>query len=265
MRLLLAMAAVGAVTLSVPAAAQQQLITFTGTSFLAPSGTPLAGLQFLNGLPMSGSFLIDTQAAGFQPGAPAGGLGTSGFLTGAILAGQINLAGGAVTLLRNGNDFGNIFTVNDGAVPGQPNRRIDQMGYSTGSRLVAGSIVQPYTIFGPLPPDIFFSSLFFGRTQLADLPQGPQMITDVTTRDFAGVLSGPLGTPPFLSIRFVQGNPAGGVLAGLPGQQISIGNFQYSITNVGGAVPEPASWAMLIMGFGLVGASARRRRMALAA
>jgi hypothetical protein len=32
----------------------------------------------------------------------------------------------------------------------------------------------------------------------------------------------------------------------------------------GGAVPEPASWAMLIAGFGLVGASARRRR-ALAA
>jgi len=30
------------------------------------------------------------------------------------------------------------------------------------------------------------------------------------------------------------------------------------------AVPEPASWAMLIMGFGLVGAVARRRRSALA-
>lgn len=32
-----------------------------------------------------------------------------------------------------------------------------------------------------------------------------------------------------------------------------------------GAVPEPASWAMLIAGFGLVGASARRRRTANAA
>lgn len=31
------------------------------------------------------------------------------------------------------------------------------------------------------------------------------------------------------------------------------------------AVPEPASWAMLIAGFGLVGAAARRRRMAIAA
>jgi hypothetical protein len=33
----------------------------------------------------------------------------------------------------------------------------------------------------------------------------------------------------------------------------------------GGAVPEPASWAMLIAGFGLVGAVSRRRRVSLAA
>lgn len=32
-----------------------------------------------------------------------------------------------------------------------------------------------------------------------------------------------------------------------------------------GAVPEPASWAMLIAGFGLVGAAARRRRVTVAA
>ena len=36
-------------------------------------------------------------------------------------------------------------------------------------------------------------------------------------------------------------------------------------TAAGGAVPEPASWAMLIAGFGLVGAVARRRRTAVAA
>jgi hypothetical protein len=32
------------------------------------------------------------------------------------------------------------------------------------------------------------------------------------------------------------------------------------ITPGGGAVPEPATWAMLLAGFGLVGVSARRRR-----
>ncbi len=35
--------------------------------------------------------------------------------------------------------------------------------------------------------------------------------------------------------------------------------------NRAGAVPEPASWAMMIAGFGLVGAMARRRRYAIAA
>jgi hypothetical protein len=34
---------------------------------------------------------------------------------------------------------------------------------------------------------------------------------------------------------------------------------------IGGAVPEPASWAMLITGFGLVGAMRRRRRITVAA
>ena len=33
-----------------------------------------------------------------------------------------------------------------------------------------------------------------------------------------------------------------------------------SITDVSGAVPEPASWAMMIVGFGAVGAAARKRR-----
>lgn len=36
--------------------------------------------------------------------------------------------------------------------------------------------------------------------------------------------------------------------------------FALSIREVGGAVPEPASWALLIAGFGLVGAVARRRQ-----
>ena len=33
---------------------------------------------------------------------------------------------------------------------------------------------------------------------------------------------------------------------------------------IGGAVPEPASWALMIGGFGLVGAASRRRRLAVA-
>jgi hypothetical protein len=39
-----------------------------------------------------------------------------------------------------------------------------------------------------------------------------------------------------------------------------LGLDDISLTAVAGVVPEPASWAMLIAGFGLVGAAARRRR-----
>ena len=39
----------------------------------------------------------------------------------------------------------------------------------------------------------------------------------------------------------------------------------FGSANPGGGVPEPASWAMLIAGFGLVGAAARRRRSTVVA
>lgn len=73
--------------------------------------------------------------------------------------------------------------------------------------------------------------------------------------------------------------------AALPGQGFAAASFTYNLwprspgagnsfiadfapdnANIGvTAVPEPASWALLIAGFGLVGAAARRRRPAVAA
>ena len=44
-----------------------------------------------------------------------------------------------------------------------------------------------------------------------------------------------------------------------------IDGVSFALAGPGGAVPEQASWAMLIAGFGLVGVAARRRRAAVAA
>ncbi len=44
-----------------------------------------------------------------------------------------------------------------------------------------------------------------------------------------------------------------------------LGGVAVSLSSGTGAVPEPASWAMLIAGFGLVGATMRRRRAVIAA
>jgi len=38
------------------------------------------------------------------------------------------------------------------------------------------------------------------------------------------------------------------------------GIYSLSISDVSGAIPEPATWAMLIAGFGMVGVAARRKR-----
>lgn len=54
-------------------------------------------------------------------------------------------------------------------------------------------------------------------------------------------------------------NPAGGVAVR------GFGGVQYDDMSLSSAVPEPQSWALLIAGFGLVGATMRRRKAALAA
>jgi hypothetical protein len=45
---------------------------------------------------------------------------------------------------------------------------------------------------------------------------------------------------------------------------ITASGHDYSSVPAGGGVPEPATWTMLIAGFGLVGGLARRRRASVA-
>jgi hypothetical protein len=66
------------------------------------------------------------------------------------------------------------------------------------------------------------------------------------------LFSGPLDAPVFNTGRFQLRNP-------FFGQAVTL-----DISRATGAVPEPASWAMLISGFGLSGLALRSRRRALA-
>ena len=127
---LLCAAATASIAVCAPVSAAQQLFSFSGTVFLAPSGTPIAALSAFAGGTAIGGFIVDTQAAGIQLTGPVGGQGEGALLTGAITSGQLDIfgPGGAITLVRNGNDFGNIFTVNNGGVPSNPSNRLDQMG-----------------------------------------------------------------------------------------------------------------------------------------
>ncbi len=222
---------VAAIGVCMPATAAQQPITVSGTAGVSPSGTPISALQQIVGAKVAGAFLIDTTAAGVQLTGPVGG--------------QIDLfaSNGQVTLLRTGNDIGNIFMVSNGGTgPVTPNNRIDQMGYSTAARLLAGQLLKPYELLGNLPPDLFICSLFFGRSLIAPLTNAPAMITYVTTWDFAGVLTALLGTPLFMSSQFRRGDPLiNGTFTGLLQQSLGMGNFQINIINISGTVPEPSS------------------------
>ena len=49
----------------------------------------------------------------------------------------------------------------------------------------------------------------------------------------------------------------------MPGYQMP-GNFRVTISDAQDGVPEPATWAMMLGGFGLIGGTLRRRRIAFA-
>ena len=44
------------------------------------------------------------------------------------------------------------------------------------------------------------------------------------------------------------------------GAKLQLDNINVTALNAPGAVPEPATWAMMMLGFGAMGASLRRRR-----
>jgi hypothetical protein len=55
-----------------------------------------------------------------------------------------------------------------------------------------------------------------------------------------------------------------GSVLGSIGPGLAIDNFTFDDNIQSNFVPEPATWAMMIAGFGMVGGALRRRRTALA-
>ena len=76
----------------------------------------------------------------------------------------------------------------------------------------------------------------------------------VSSIGVAGSSTSPLGGG--FVFNYSSGDPAGN---GSSWSGYSVPNMQYSAT-FGGAVPEPASWALMLGGFGLVGGAMRASR-----
>jgi hypothetical protein len=92
-----------------------------------------------------------------------------------------------------------------------------------------------------------------------DVPFGPYG-GDVANPTGSGAFSIALVNGQTYNMRFYNyGNISSGAGVTADGSARALIDWKIAYNNVGG-VPEPTSWAMLITGFGLVGATARRRR-----
>ena len=115
------------------------------------------------------------------------------------------------------------------------------------------SMGHDYSWLSALVPGLTITGTSGNGQSIALTPEGNAAFPGLTNADLS---TGPYhytfrntGAIPILA------REATGVLA-----PVIIGGAAGNITNPGtGAVPEPATWAMMIMGFGLVGASLRRR------
>lgn len=258
-----------------PAAAQRYFVTVGGQLRVTPSPTPIPELAQFADQGFFASFVVDTRAATFVPTGPLSGHGDSGLWNGSVSSGFAAIfapGGGTVSFSQNASDPGSLFLINDAGVPGTSDRRIDQAVVSSAvTRFSAAGPEFLYdqmnsTGFAGLPADVRLGALSFGRSQLATLPALPALLADLGRPDFGALLQSPGGTSPFLSLRFRRGTATNQAdWLALPAQSLSSSNIGVSVSVIPDqAVPEPASWAMLVIGFGLIGAVVRRRRLLLA-
>ena len=105
-------------------------------------------------------------------------------------------------------------------------------------------------------------------------------LTGYTDAGFTTIIGGPIivnvalpGSNPVSPAGFLSAANLGGLttryvlysVLATQGGNPGLSNISFDGQLAGGTVPEPASWAMLLTGFGLVGFAARRRRQAIAA
>jgi hypothetical protein len=155
-------------------------------------------------------------------------------------AGSVNYEVSASGGLVPGSDSGNIFM--------STNTWDDPMifsNFSTPIRAIGGRF------FSSNLAGAFVASPLITLSLLDSAGTTTEIILNPTTASFRGFVS----SNSITSLTVTSFNPGGG-----PTLWPSVDDLQ-----VGGAVPEPASWALMIAGFGLVGGMMRRRSDVVAA
>jgi hypothetical protein len=162
-----------------------------------------------------------------------------------------------VTSSTFGIGAGSIFTNGSGAVTSAT----DQFG-----AIASGTSISLSTVTATTGTPVTFSSSFgnfVGNiTNVATIPSPNARVGLNIFGNFSpiGSLSAFTPGPADLTLSFTQT----GELGPNDPQPAVSGSFTFSSPSITAAVPEPASWAMLITGFGMTGAVLRRRKKVIA-
>jgi hypothetical protein len=248
--------------LAVPATAAQWVVLGSGTAFQTPTnppGTTRLEVPQLNGAPVQFGMLLDLNVPLIVNPGP-GGFGEFATYQGAV----------QILALQVG-DFGfspafplpplSLTVINDSRAP--TGVRQDQVSVNRASSFGPDGVIPPLGSDPALDSDLFLSTFFFGRSATGTDEALPALVTSVFDPDLGAIWQFGLTN---LSLQFRQGNPGNPAeLAALPVAFFSVpldNLFVFRLDDGVGIIPEPATWAMLIAGFGVVGGALRRRRSA---
>lgn len=115
------------------------------------------------------------------------------------------------------------------------------------------------------PGDTLNSDALYNLTLSFDTGQTLTGVYTVATNSFSAGSSIVSGGRTFSLIEFSYTRFLGDVVqanVATPGGDGNDYNGNFRISSAAGVVPEPESWAMMLLGFGMVGAAARRRSRA---
>ena len=214
-----------------------QLVTFDDVPGGGSPGTNYDGIFFSNGVGFAERFVGQTRtttSGGFDSlsGAPSGG----------SLTLQVGAAGQNLNIFTNSGTqvltglgpegFPSVDAIGEGSFAALFSSDQSQFGFQLVGGNNGSATVGFYRADGWLIQTITLSGLgsaFYGFQRVGGI------------NDIRG-------------ISIFNSDPAG----------VAFDNLKFDVRSVGGAVPEPATWAMMVIGFGTVGGALRRRRGTLA-
>ncbi len=142
-----------------------------------------------------------------------------------------------------------------------PNLGVDFTGFQTVSGF--GETSEPNLAFnagGPAFANTSFGFTAFNFTAGFFQPGTVSVFSGIGgTGTLLGSLTGLLGNPNAFTLQSVRFTGVGRSVT-FVGPNATLGVDDFNFTLAGGGIPEPATWAMMLIGFGIVGGAMRGRK-----